>query len=413
MAIDATFEKVEKTFPHPGADRLDIAVVSGYQVVCAKGEVKAGDTVFYIRDDAKLKEYDRVKAYDKAVAEIHEKYRNNKRDLDSALDKLGKFKFRYPWQEPLLKYLGGGGRVKTVKLRGEFSSGIIVPIERIYAHINTEDAKNYEADNVILRGEYPGGLLSGKYGVEHWVAPLPKMGSIDARGGLPYGIAKSDEENYQNIPRSELPFGVEVLLTKKLDGASTTIICLPSGDYHVCSRSNDLKLDCDNVWNRCAKKVVPLGLAWAKKYGKTIVLRGECTAPQLQKFSFNKDKDVPEPTFNLYGVVFPDETDYALKNGAYGTPNHFLEINKQIKEICGEEIKTVPIIGTAVLTDELLQEYRDKPLDFGEGIVINAPSHVNIVEDKCENGGVYKREISTQLHFKCKSLAYLEALSKH
>ena len=413
MALDATFEKVEKVFPHPGADRLDIAVVSGYQVVCGKGEIKPDDVVFYIRDDAKLVEYDRVKEYDRKKANIEERCKGNTRDLQVALNKLGEFKWKYPWQEPLIKYLGGGGRVKTIKLRGEYSSGIIVTLDKLYAKFRQESGKDWEKDDVVLRSEYPGSLLLGKYGVDHWVAPVMGIGDNSARGGLPYSISKSDEENYQNIRECELPYGVEVLLTKKLDGASTTIICLPSGDYHVCSRSNDLNLSCDNVWNRCAKKVIPLGLAWAKKYDKVIALRGECTAEQLQRYSFNRDRNVPEPTFNLYGVIFPDETDYALKNGAYGTPNHFLEINKQIKELCGEEIKTVPILGTAVLTKELLQEYRDKPLDFGEGIVINAPMHKNVIEEKLENGNVYRREINTCLHFKCKSMAYLEALSKH
>ena len=390
MALDASFERVEKVFPHPGADKLDIAMVSGYQVICGKGEISAGDVVFYIRDDAKLLEYDSVKGM---------------------TDTSG-YEWKYPWQEPLIKYLGGGGRVKTIKLRGEYSSGIIVSLDKLYAKFNKDRGKDWRKDNEILRSEYPGSLLQGKYGVGHWTAPLPKMGNIEARGGLPAGIPKSDEENYQNILPEDLPYGVEVLLTKKLDGASTTIICLPNGDYHVCSRSNDLNVSCDNIWNRCAKKVIPLGLAWAKANNKCIALRGECVAPNLQKFSFNKDKDVPEPTFNLYGVMFPDAASFEEKNGVYGTPYHFLEINKQIRELCGEEIKTVPILGTAILTKELLEEYRDKPLDFGEGIVINAPMHKNVVTETLESGDTYTREINTCIHFKCKSLAYLEALSK-
>lgn len=390
MAIDASFERVEKVFPHPNADRLDIAIVSGYQVVCGKGEIKADDVVFYIRDDAKLVEYDN--------------FRKNG-------DKDG-FEWKYPWQEPLVKYLGGGGRVKTIKLRGEYSSGIIVTLDKLYAKFKQDSGKDWRKDDEILRGEYPGSFLLGKYGVGHWTAPLPSIGSNDARGALPMGIPKSDEENYQNIRECEIPYGVEVLVTKKLDGASTTVLCCPNGDYHVCSRSNDLMLDCDNVWIRCAKKVVPLGLAWAKKYGKSIALRGECVAPILQKFSFNHDKDVDEPTFNLYGIIIPEAKDFSEKNGVYGTPYHFLEVNKQIKEITGEEIKTVPVIGTAVLTKELLQEYRDKPLEFGEGVVINAPCHRNSVEMKLDNGETVVREVNCWTHFKCKSLAYLEALSK-
>ena len=412
MSLDASFEKVEKVLPHPGADRLEIAIVSNYQVVCGKGEVKPGDVVFYIRDDAKLKEYDRVKEYDRKRAEIEEKFWKNKRDLDYNLNKLGEFKWRWKWQEPLVKYLGGGGRVKTIKLRGEYSSGIIVPVEKLFAHINLEESKDWKKDDEVLRGEYPGKLLSGKYGVEHWVMPIGNVGNINARGGLPAGIPKSDEENYQNRDERNMSYGHKLLITKKKDGASTTILCLPDGTYHVCSRSNDLKLDCDNVWNRCAKKVAPLGIEWAKHYGKRIALRGECCAPTLQKMQFNKDKDVSEPTFYLYGIIMPDETDDGLRNGAYGTQYHFLEVNRQIKELCGEEITTVPVLGEAVLTKELLEEYKSKPLDFGEGIVVNCPVTEKIIEEPLENGGTYSRKFSGVLHFKCKSLAYLEALSK-
>ena len=368
MAKDASFERIEAIRPHPNADRLEIATISGWSVVVGKGEFSVGDVVFYIREDAKLLDWDRLKAAD------------GHPDV----------KCKWPWQEKLIQYLGSGGRVKTVKLRGEYSCGIAVSLEALYGHINTESAKDWEKDNEILNSESPGGLLSGKYGVTHWEAPVQNIGDLKAKGGLPYSIPKSDEENFQNLKEYEIPYGEEVLITKKMDGASTTVIAFPDGRTHVCSRSNDLVLDCDNVWNRAAKDIIPLALEWAKHYNRPLVLRGETCAPTLQKMSFNKDKDVPEPTFYTYGVMMIDETDYAKRNGLWGTDYHFLKIAEQIKEITGKELRTVPVLGTAVLTKELLNEYLNKPLEFGEGIVLNTKKN----------------------HFKCKSLAYLEAISK-
>ena len=379
MAKDASFEKIEAIKPHPNADKLELATICGWQVVVGKGEFKVGDVVFYIREDAKLLGFDKPD--------------------------------RWPWQTKLIPYLGSSGRVKTVKLRGEFSCGIAVSLDALFGHINTPSAKDWEKDNVILNGEFPGGLLSGKYGVTHWEAPIRNVGDLKARGGLPYSIPKSDEANVQEIRDLDKMYGSKVLVTRKLDGTSTTIIAFPDGRYHVCTRSNDLQLDCDNVWNRAAKPVVPLAQAWAKAYNKPIVLRGETCAQSMQKFAFNKDKDVPEPTFNLYGVIHLNESDADKRYGTYGTAYHFLKVAEQIKEITGKEIKTVPIIGERVFSKELVDEYLNWPLERGEGVVLNFPAID--CEYEYEYEGVKRiGTIHCPRHFKVKSLAYLAALSK-
>lgn len=384
MAKDASFEKITSIRPHPDADKLEIADINGWQVVVGKGEFKAGDIVFYIRDDAKLCGYDDVKA--------------------GNLPRLA-------WQAPLINYLGGGGRVKTIQLRGEWSSGIAVSLDKLFAHINKPEAKDWKKDNVVLNSEFPGGLLKGKYGVMHWEAPVTGVGVLKANGALPYGIPKSDEENFENLDERTLPFGEKVLLTKKLDGTSTTIIAFPDGRTHVCTRSQDLDKSCDNVWNRAATEVIPLAQAWAKANNQPIALRGETCAKNIQKFSFNKDKDVEVPTFYLYGVILLEEKDIHRKFGVYGTDTHFLKIAEQIKALTGKEIHTVPILGEEVLTKALLNAYKQKPLEFGEGIVINAPAVDRTIESERE-GSMYIRTIHCPTHFKCKSLAYLAALSK-
>lgn len=363
MAKDASFETISEVRPHPNADKLEIATICGWKVIIGKGEFKAGDVVFYIREDAKLAEYDR------------------NHELEG---------WKWPWQEPLLKYLGTGGRVKTVRLRGEYSCGIAIAVDKVFSHINAPEAKDWQADNKKLDGEYAGAFLQGKYGVSHWQAPIGNVGDNSAVSKLPPGIPKSDEENVQNLKDYEIPYGEKALVTKKLDGTSCTIIVAPHGGYHVCSRSNDLLTTADNVWNRAAKPVIPLALAWAKHYNRTLVLRGEVCAPSVQRFSFNHDKDVSEPTFFCYGVLMLDEHDYALHNGLYGTKYHFTEIAKQIKELTGFELKTVPVLGEETVSKELFDKYMNMPLDWGEGVVIN----------------------TTKNHFKCKSLAYLAALSK-
>ena len=130
MALDASFEKVENVRPHPNADKLDMCEIGGYPVVIGKNQFKNGDVVFYIREDAQL------------TGDIQ----------------------RFPWQANVLKYASGSGRIKVIKLRGEFSSGLTVPVSEVYAHIKDEKSKNLEEDNKKIHSEEGVGFLLDKFG---------------------------------------------------------------------------------------------------------------------------------------------------------------------------------------------------------------------------------------------------------
>lgn len=361
--IDASFERISKVSPHPNADRLEVADVGGFTVVCGKGDVKAGDVVFYVRDDACLLDH-------------------------SATDAEA---FRYPWQAPFVKYLGGGGRVKTVRLRGVFSSGFVVPVENVYAHIEQPSARDWEADNARIRGEGGDSFLRGKFGVEHYVTPLKNLGNFDALSDhLPFGLWKTDEENFQSIDDSSFPWGEKVLVTRKIDGSSETITASPDGTVHVTSRSMDLKTDSDNNFTRAAAPVIPLLVAYAKKTGHTIVARGEMTSQTTNRHKANIDA-VGAPRFRMFATVFPEEPAYSMKIGMYGTENHFLKVNERIRELTGCSIETVPILGEEILTHELLRRYADAPRSEGEGVVVNTSSE-------------------SLPHFKAKSMDYITSI---
>ena len=337
MALDASFEKVENVRPHPNADKLDMCEIGGYPVVIGKNQFKNGDVVFYIREDAQL------------TGDIQ----------------------RFPWQANALKYASGSGRIKVIKLRGEFSSGLTVPVSEVYAHIKDEKSKNWEEDNKKIHSEEGVGFLLGKFGIKHFELPCPVDG--DSIGPLVWTMPKSDEENFQSLSDSDIPYGEKCLVTKKLDGTSMAICCSPNGEVHICSRSLEKKIGVDNVYNRAAKEVIDPLMAWSKKFNKRIILRGECTGHDIQRMSINKDRDINggKPTFNIYGVFMPDEYDIHNRFGRYGSDYHFLKIVEQIKELTGIELKTVPILGEEILTKDLLVSYTKKPKEWGEGVVLN------------------------------------------
>ena len=113
MATDAKFDRIQKIIPHTNADSLEIAIVSNFPCIVKKGEFKVGEIVFYIRDDAKLIETESYKDWVKE---------SSKPGVIGPME----YTWTYPWQESFIKYVGTGGRVKTIKLRGSISMGIIL-----------------------------------------------------------------------------------------------------------------------------------------------------------------------------------------------------------------------------------------------------------------------------------------------
>lgn len=89
-----TIERITKIYPHPNADRLDIATVLGWQVVVQRGQYKVGDLVIYFPIDSVLP-YDVESKIFGAESKV----------------KLSK------------------SRVKTIKLRGAVSQGLVVPVQ--------------------------------------------------------------------------------------------------------------------------------------------------------------------------------------------------------------------------------------------------------------------------------------------
>ena len=230
MATDARFDRIQKIVPHGNADALEIAVVSNFPCIVRKGDFKAGEIVFYIRDDAKLIEADKYMEWQKAMKQP---------DYFGPTDWSG---WDYPWQEGLVRYLGSGGRVKTVKLRGKVSMGILLKMEdacsspycKFYVGNDNIDEINAKISDPDTGEKF----LKDNFGVGHWTAPVGNVGTLDVlHQGLDFGLEKSDEETWENIPEDDLHLGSVGILTKKLDGTSCTVVCQPNGEYSVASRS--------------------------------------------------------------------------------------------------------------------------------------------------------------------------------
>lgn len=159
-----------------------------------------------------------------------------------------------------------GIRIKTAKLRGVVSQGLLMPV-----------SKFPELDSFL---DFPstGCDLTETLQVKHYdeieEALRPMTGAavaFDAHGSFPSAIPKTDEERIQNLAEYfETMKGREFQVTEKADGMSVTMFYAPSIDpenpFGVCSRNYRLKPE-------SADGKIPLPWQMAKKYDVEAKLR--------------------------------------------------------------------------------------------------------------------------------------------
>ncbi len=169
---------VDEVRPHPNADRLDLAVVKGWQVVVARDSMQAGESVVYVQPDALVPD---------------------------------------AWAETwgVKPYLGKGGRVRAVKLRGEPSFGFAIPLKR-----------GLLAEELTGAGYHAEDDVSAYFGITKYVPPPPKT----QRPGGPQGFSMPEDArfsrytdimNLRHYP--DLFDGWDVVVTEKIHGTNSRI----------------------------------------------------------------------------------------------------------------------------------------------------------------------------------------------
>jgi RNA ligase (TIGR02306 family) len=205
----ASIQRITDIQPIEGADAIECASVLGWKVVVKKGEFQVGDLAVYMEIDS--------------VPPDEEQY---------------KFLWRFAEQRP------NNFRIKTIKLRGQISQGILFPL----AGLNLLNASGWET---VREGEDVTDLL----GVTKYEPPLP-AGSNDIEGQFFDGVPKTDEERVQSADgrkRLELLRGRPYYITVKCDGASMTI-AMHDSRVKVASRNYRLADLPESAYWRAARK---------------------------------------------------------------------------------------------------------------------------------------------------------------
>ena len=325
----ATIRKIDALRPIEGADAIECAVVGGWTVVVKKDEYKVGDLAVYCEIDSWIPT-----------------------ELAPFLSK---------GQEPR-EYNGvRGERLRTIKLRGQLSQGLLLQMENRYdgGWLMPVTRRCY-----VQEGED----VSEELGIQKWEAPIPAQLAGEVRGVFPGFIPKTDQERIQNLTAEVAQWTTERLtfeVTEKLDGSSMTVYTF-DGDEGVCSRNLNLReTETNSLWSVARRERLLDKIA-----GRDIALQGELIGEGIQGNPYKiKGQD-----FFVFDI-------YDIRAGKYFTP-------EQRRQFCQtHDIKHVPVLigdkdlGTGSVAD-ILQWAEDKSRlndkTEREGIVFKCQQHPHI-----------------------------------
>lgn len=291
----ATIRRIDEIRPIKGADAIECAVVGGWTVVVKKNEFYKGELAVYLEIDSWVPT-----------------------ELAPFLSKGA---------EPR-EYNGvKGERLRTIKLRGQVSQGLLI--------------KTVPVDNAAFAIgplQFPaieGYDLTEDLCIQKYEAPVPAQLAGQVRGNFPSFVSKTDQERIQNLTKEleqwqqNTQFTWEV--TEKLDGSSMTVY-VRDEDEGVCSRNLDLKMDENNsFWKVAIRENL---IEKIRRSGRNLALQGELIGEGIQKNPYGiKGQD-----FRLFDI-------YDIDRGDYMTP---LE-RRVFADTHG--IKQVPLIMTEYVID--------------------------------------------------------------
>jgi hypothetical protein len=273
----ASAQRILDLQPIENADTLEVASVLGWQVVVKKGYYKVGDLVAYIQIDTIVPD-------------------------NELFDFLRERKFR----------------VRTIKLRGQISQGLIVPLfdpenkykegDDLTKELGVRKYEKPAESEMFIKPRMPKAWykkLWYRFKYNFLFKFFPVLRKKEKSPFPKHLVPITDEQRIQNIPGvlktyQDRPF----VVSYKLNGSSITIIhekFLWMSKFRICSRNWELH-DKHNAWY---KAFVNTGFAEHIKnlveYYETndIIVQGELIGPKFNGNYHNVPKDEIR-VFNIY-----------------------------------------------------------------------------------------------------------------
>ena len=340
----ATVREIEAIESIENADAIEVATVGGWKVVVKKGEFETGELAIYCEIDSWIPT-----------------------ELAPFLSK-GK--------EPRVYEGIKGERLRTIKLRGQVSQGLLIKTELgIGGFPFVKKVPDSEIE-LVNEGDDVSELLN----IVKYDPPLNAQLAGLAKGNFPSQIPKTDQERIQNCMKEVNRFiqtNSVFEITEKLEGASMT--CYLMDDvFGVCSRNLDLKETEGNaLWDiaRCLNIEEKL-----REHGEDIAVQGEIIGPGIQKNIYKLNKT----EFKIFDIV-------DIKTGQYFKPK------ERIDTLLTLGLDSVPVLCVETLGDL-----------FGEPAeIIDYADGKSVLNQKTNREGIVLKSADTDFTFKAISNLYL------
>ena len=242
--------------PIEGADMIELSIVDGWKVVVAKNVGhKVGDMVIYC-------------------------------EIDSFLPIKDEFEFLRKTSYKKMSDGMEGFRLKTIKMRGQVSQGLILPMS-VVEYTNVQFEVGMDVTNLL--------------GITKYEPPIPAELSGKVKGLFPSFLRKTDEERVQNLTKEYGQYkllGRKFYVTEKLDGSSATFY-YKDGVFGVCSRNLELIETEGNTFWKVARELDLENKM--KDFGINISLQGELIGEGIQGNPY-KIKGQTVKFFNLFDI---------------------------------------------------------------------------------------------------------------
>jgi RNA ligase (TIGR02306 family) len=248
----ASIQRIDNLSPIPNADVIEVAQVLGWKCVTKKGEFKINDLGVYI-------------------------------EIDSILPDRPEFEFMKSRHF----------RVKTIRLRGQVSQGIIFPLS-ILPRDKFEELSKAPVDKIL-------GLdVTEMLNIQKWEPYIPAQLAGKIKGNFPSFLQKTDEIRIQAVPKvlDRHQGGVFFYVTEKVDGSSFTAY-YRNGEFGVCSRNLELKEEEGNAFWKLART---LDLETKLRIlNRNLAIQGEMAGMGIQKNKYNLS-DVRLFIFSMFDI---------------------------------------------------------------------------------------------------------------
>lgn len=271
----STIRKIDKILPIENADFLVLAIVDGWQCVVMKDQFSEGEDIIFCEIDSVL-------------------------PIREDLEFLRKGCYvQKDWLITEDNPTGEGFRLKTIRLRGQISQGLILKI----SNMNEFKEQNFS------EGDCVDSILK----IVKWDPPVSANLNGVAKGNFPSFIPKTDQNRIQNIRRSDLEpyFNTPFEVSLKMDGTSVTIYRFDEAKG-ICSRNLDLEL---NSGSTIVKTSLESGiLEFLDEYQANLAFQGELCGPGIQ----GNHEGLLEHQLFIFDI-------YDINNGTYVDANERYE----------------------------------------------------------------------------------------